>query len=145
MNEENKDKRLREGVRFRVGTDVTELPAEVPPFTARPTGAPVYHGFPLLPGSQKDGFVFGVITEPKGAAWGDAYVVAPDGSRAGIVWSLQGPAEVVVAPADAGRWGVYQFRFEPPVDSDEDLIRNFHSVLHRLKSFYDSAQPRNDR
>lgn len=53
----------------------TDLPA----FLAAPETAPAYHGFPLLADSEKEGFTFGVITEPVGADWGDAFVVAPDG------------------------------------------------------------------
>jgi hypothetical protein len=44
-------------------------------FIARPADAPVYYGFPLLPDSEKDGFVFGVITRSRTdapASWGDA-------------------------------------------------------------------------
>jgi hypothetical protein len=60
---------------------VSALPG-LPAFIARPADAPVYYGFPLLSDSEKDGFVFGVITGSRTdapASWGDAYVVAPDG------------------------------------------------------------------
>ena len=40
---------------------VSAIPG-LPAFIARPADAPVYYGFPLLPDSEKDGFVFGVIT-----------------------------------------------------------------------------------
>jgi hypothetical protein len=59
---------------------VSAIPG-LPAFIARPADAPAYYGFPLLPDSEKDGFVFCVITGPRAdapAAWGDAYVVAPD-------------------------------------------------------------------
>jgi hypothetical protein len=36
-----------------------------PAFIARPADAPVYYGFPLLPDSEKDGFIFGVITRSR--------------------------------------------------------------------------------
>jgi hypothetical protein len=111
-------------------------------FIARPAAAPAYYGFPLLPDSGKDGFVFGVITRSRTdapASWGDAYVVAPDGTRAGIVWRMKGPVTEVVFPPDAGRWGVYQFLFEHPVRSDADLIRNLHAILPRLKELHAAA------
>jgi hypothetical protein len=114
----------------------------MPAFLARPSGAPAYYGFPLLPNSEKDGFVFGAITRPHtgvSAVWGDAYVVAPDGSRAGIVWVTEGPVREVVFPPEPGRWGVYQFRFEQPVESDAELIRNLHAILPRLKELYAKA------
>lgn len=116
---------------------------DLPAFLAPPAGAPVYHGFPLLPNSEKDGFVFGAITRPRtgtSASWGDAYVVAPDGSRAGIVWVTKGAVTEVVFPPGPGRWGVYQFRFEQPVESDAELIRNLHAILPRLKELYAAAK-----
>ena len=111
----------------------------MPAFLAPPAGAPAYCGFPLLPNSEKDGFVFGAITRPRtgaSAVWGDAYVVAPDGSRAGIVWVTEGPVTEVAFPPEPGRWGVYQFRFEQAVESDADLVRNLHAILPRLKELY---------
>jgi hypothetical protein len=110
-----------------------------PAFLAPPVGAPAYH----LPNSEKDGFVFGAITRPPtgaSASWGDAYVVAPDGSRAGIVWATNGPLIEVALPPEPGRWGVYQFRFERPVESDAELIRNLHAILPRLKELYAAAK-----
>jgi hypothetical protein len=115
----------------------------MPAFMAPPAGAPAYYGFPLLPNSEKDGFVFGAITRSRtgtAASWGDAYVVAPDGLRAGIVWVTDGPVKEVVLPPEPNRWGVYQFRFEQPVESDADLIRNLHAILPRLKELYATAK-----
>lgn len=115
----------------------------LPAFLAPPAGAPAYYGFPLLPQSEKDGFVFGAITRPHAGAaatWGDAYVVAPDGSRAGIVWVTKGPVTELVLPPEPGRWGVYQFRFEQPVETDAQLIQNLHAILPRLKELYAAAR-----
>jgi hypothetical protein len=116
---------------------------DLPAFLAPPSGAAPYYGFPLLPKSEKDGFVFGAITRARAgtsASWGDAYVVAPDGSRAGIVWVTKGPVTEVVLPPESGRWGVYQFLFEQPVESDAQLIRNLHTILPRLKELYAAAK-----
>ena len=120
---------------------VSAIPG-LPAFIARPADVPVYCGFPLLADSEKDGFVFGVITRSRTdapASWGDVYVVAPDGTRAGIVWVMKGPVTEVVFPPEPGRWGVYQFLFEHPVRSDADLIRNLHAILPRLKELYAAA------
>src|ERR1700722_11422234 len=112
-------KRVIEGQVAREDPSAVSARPDLPAFLAPSAGSPVYHGFPLLPNSQKEGLVFGVITNPRpGATWGDAYVVAPDGSRAGM----------------------YQFHFEPPVDSDADLIRNLHAILPRLKELYAAAK-----
>jgi hypothetical protein len=107
--------------------------SDLPAFLAPPTGAPAYYGFPLLPNSEKDGFVFGAITRPRtgaSASWVDAYVVAPDGSRAGIMWVTKGPVREVVLPPEPGCWGVYQFRLEQPVESDAELIRPPAPLMH---------------
>ena len=60
----------------------------LPAFLARPAGVPVYHGFPVIDGAEGDGFRLGMITDflSESALEGDAYVIAPDGSRAGLVW-----------------------------------------------------------
>lgn len=135
-------KPLLEGQVAREDPDAVSAIPGLPAFIARPQGAPAYHGFPLLPDSEKDGFVFGVITKLRTdapASWGDAYVVAPDGTRAGIVWVVSGPVIEIVLPPEPGRWGVYQFLFEHPVLSDADLIKNLHAILPRLKELYAGA------
>ncbi len=129
-----------EGVSARTDRAAQSTDPGLPAFIARPKDAPVYHGFPILQGSQRDGFVFGVVTDPNGASWGDAYVIAPDGWRAGIVWQIRGDPDPLVCAPDAGRWGVYAFRFDPPMDSDKDLIRNLHAVLPQLKAYYAAAR-----
>ena len=113
---------------------------ELPAFIARPRGAPVYYGFPLLKNSECEGFTFGVITEPAGAEWGDAYVVAPNGSRAGIVWSIGPGKPRVVSQPDAGRWGVYAFYFEGPIAGVAELVSRLHSVVPALKAYYKAAE-----
>jgi len=129
-----------EGVRARVDPAAPSESPDLPVFIARPKDAPVYFGFPILEGSEQDGFVFGVITDPKGASWGDAYVIAPDGWRAGIVWQITGDPDPLVCAPSATRWGVYAFRFDTPMDSDQDLIRNLHAVLPQLKVYYAAAR-----
>jgi len=133
---------LHERQQVRVDESAESAQPELPAFLAPPKNAPAYHGFPLLDGSELEGFKFGAITEPNGAepaSWGDAFVVAPDGSRAGIVWQAKGkPTPVVCAPSP-GRWGVYAFRFTEPIRSEQDLVRNLHSVLPQLKAYYSAA------
>jgi hypothetical protein len=57
-----------------------------PAFIARPEGAPVYHGFVILDDIAIEGFTLGKLTdwEAEPCETGDAFVIAPDGSRA--VW-----------------------------------------------------------
>ena len=62
-------------------------PAE-PAFIAPPEGAPVYRGFVVLDDVAVDGFSLGKIKdfEVELCIDGDAFVIAPDGSRSGLVW-----------------------------------------------------------
>lgn len=123
----------------RVDPEAESTDPDLPPFIAVPPGAPAYYGFPVLQGSEIDGFTFGVITDPNdeaGATWGDAYVIAPNGSRAGIVWQAGAGDPTVICPPSEGRWGVYGFAFQEPIRSDQDLIAALHSVLPNLKEYY---------
>ena len=117
---------------------------KLPAFLARPKGAPVYHGFPVVPESGTDGWFFGAITEfidPVGCTDGDGYVIAPDGSRAGVVWDVGARDVREISPPDEGRWGVYQVWFPHPVHTIGDLVSNFRSVLPQLKEIYARVCP----
>jgi hypothetical protein len=61
-----------------------------PAFIAPPEGAPVYHGFVVLDDVIAEGFTLGKITdfEVEPSREGDAFVIAPDGSRPGLVWEV---------------------------------------------------------
>jgi hypothetical protein len=111
-----------------------------PAFLARPKDAPVYHGFPIVPETETDGWFYGAITEfedSNGCEDGDAFVVAPDGSRAGLVWSVgEGTISEICSP-DKGRWGVYQIWFPKVIKTKDDLIFNFQTVLPQLKEIYE--------
>jgi len=113
--------------------------ASLPAFVGRPAGAPVYHGFPLIPETECDGWIFGAITDfndPAGCEFGDAFVQAPDGSRAGIVWEVgQGEFSEVCKP-EPGRWGVWAVWFDSPVRNVEDFARAMQSVLPWVKEKY---------
>lgn len=128
------------GLPVRIDEAAESADPDLPAFLATPRGAPAYHGFPILADSECEGFTFGTITDPKGAEWGDAFVVAPNGSRAGIVWQLgEGESSVVVEPT-AGRWGVYSFNFSGPITTDQDLVRHLHAALPTLRDYYYAAE-----
>lgn len=103
----------------------------LPAFLSRPAGAPVYHGFPVLDGVEADGFRLGMITDflSEPALEGDAYVIAPDGSRAGLVWESGCAAyfEQVLAP-EQGRWGVWAVGLPLPMTTLEEA-RNYMAAL----------------
>lgn len=133
---------IRKGQALRADDTAKSINPELPVFIARPTSAPIYYGFPLLSNSEADGFMFGTITEPKGsepAEWGDAFVVAPNGSRAGIIWQTGDGEPYVVCEPSEGRWGVYGFHFKGPITSDAELVAHLRSILPKLKEFYRAA------
>lgn len=110
-----------------------------PAFVARPVDAPVYHGFRVLEDVTADGFTFGAITdfEAEPCDAGDAFVIAPDGSRAGLVWEVtEGSGERIeqVLPFDKERWGVWAVSFAYPMRNRADAHKNLAAVLAGLKA-----------
>jgi hypothetical protein len=107
-----------------------------PAFIARPEGAPVYHGFVVLDDVTVDGFTLGKITdfEAEPCDEGDAFVIAPDGGRAGLVWEVYDPPYFQeVSPIETSRWGVWGVGFRLPMDSRENARRNLESILPELR------------
>jgi hypothetical protein len=127
------------GRRITTDPNASSSDPSLPGFLARPAGSPVYHGFVVVPETCIDGWCLGVITEfedPAGCTGGDAFVIAPDGSRAGLVWEVGGePLQEIMAP-DSERWGVYAIWFPSPTRTVQDLVNNFRFVLPQLKEAY---------
>lgn len=124
-------------------TSAVSANPDLPAFIARPEGAPVYYGFSLIEETRTDGWCFGAITgfeDPNGCEWGDGFVIAPDGARAGIVWEVGEHEMQVIAAPDQGRWGVYAVWFPRRVKTVEDLVFNFRRVLPDLQRNYTEAQ-----
>jgi glycine/D-amino acid oxidase-like deaminating enzyme len=108
-------------------------------FRGWPKGSPAYSTFPVVPESETDSWFYGAITEfidPAGCADGDGYVIAPDGSRAGLVWDVGTGEPCEISPPDKERWGVYQVWFPQPIRSIDDLVSNFRAVLPQLKQIH---------
>jgi hypothetical protein len=107
-----------------------------PAFIARPKDAPVYHGFPVLSDVVVDGFTFGKITdfEIEPCTEGDAFVIAPDNSRAGLVWEVSEDSYFQeVCAADSARWGVWAVSFPHSMASRENVRKNLQHVIPQLK------------
>ncbi len=126
-----------QGKPLRLDTEAESADPSLPAFLARPDDAPVYHGFPLLEESRTaDGWCFGMISDPdcpEGRNWGDAFVVAPDNSRAGIIWHV-GPAEIEVSCAlTENRWGVYALGIPREVHSRQELVEQLQAWLPELR------------
>lgn len=112
-------------------------------FLLAPEDAPVYYGFPLIKETNREGFVFGAITdflEPdceEGCTFGDGFIQAPDGSRAGLIWITSSePYLRTKIEAEADRWGVFEVGFIQPIKKLDDLIINFETVLPLIKEKY---------
>jgi hypothetical protein len=111
-----------------------------PAFIAKPEGAPVYHGFLVVEESETDGWRYGAITEFIGAEYGDGFVIAPDGSRAGLVWEVgDGKFQTVMEP-EKHRWGVYAVWFPKEMKNVTDLVSNFQYVLPLLKRKFEEIR-----
>jgi hypothetical protein len=114
--------------------------SELSAFLAKPDGSPAYYGFPLLLESMTDGWCLGAITEyldPGGCDSGDAFIVAPDGSRAGLVWDVGVGNVSEICPPDKLRWGVYQVWFAQAIRTTDDLVGCFRKVLPQLQKVYE--------
>lgn len=124
---------------LRLDPDAESADPDKPAFLARPEGAPVYHDFPVVPESETDGWLYGAIDgyeldSPQ--IDGDGFVIAPDGSRAGIVWATDIPEFREISPPESGRWGVYEVCVPRPVGSVENLVFNFRAFLPALQKCY---------
>ncbi len=127
---------IRHGRLLAVDNKAKSASPTEPAFVARPEGAPVYHGFVVLDDVTVDGFTIGKITDwdAEPCETGDAFVIAPDGSRAGLVWEVCDPPyfqETMQIEAD--RWGVWGVGFALPMDSHENARKNLDSILPELK------------
>ena len=107
-----------------------------PAFVAKPTDAPVYHGFEILNDVVAEGFTLGKITdfEAEPCEEGDAFVVAPDNSRAGLIWGISEKAYFrEVLPPDAKRWGVWDVSLPNAMTSRENARKNLESIVPELR------------
>lgn len=83
-----------------------------------------------------EGFTFGKITdfEVEPSHEGDAFLVAPDNSRAGLVWEVVDKVSMSqICPLEADRWGVWAVSFPHPMNSRENVRRNLELILPTLK------------
>jgi hypothetical protein len=126
-----------QGKPLRLGLSAASADATLPAFLTRPPDAPVYYGFPLLEESRTDdGWCFGMISDPdcpEGRNWGDAFVVAPDNSRAGLIWHVGPPALEVSSEPGVDRWGVYTIGITREVHSRAELVEQLRAWLPELR------------
>jgi hypothetical protein len=98
-----------------------------------------YAMWPVIGEATTDGWQFGSLMGYVDQEWGDAFVQAPDGSRAGLVWVVRdGPVKQLLAPS-ADRWGVYDVAFPRRMKNVDDLVFNFRAVLPLLQRLHRDA------
>jgi hypothetical protein len=124
------------GQPLAIDPEAASTSPNAPAFIAPPEGSPAYHGFPLLQDVTVEGFTLGKISdfEAKPCSEGDAFVVAPDDSRAGLVWEVSQQSHFYeVLPFEAGRWGVWDVAFPHPMNTRENARKNLEFILPALK------------
>ncbi len=125
------------GLPLGLDPGATSASDDLPAFLARPDDAPVYHGFPIIESSMSDGFRLGMITDfvSEPTDYGDAFVVAPDNTRAGLVWESEVDSAYFteVLPPDDHRWGVWAAGTERPLRSEDDATAFLRSLLPELR------------
>ena len=146
-----------QGQSIHVDPDAESADPDLPAFIARPRSEPVYYGFPILDVEVEgfrlgaiSGFAFEEVGSPdEDGLDGDAYVIGPDGRRAGLVWDVE--EELVFAPIVGGivgrirrrlprrirrrgeRVGVYYVSFLRPMRSLEEARENLASIVPMLQ------------
>ncbi len=117
--------------------DADTTAADQPGFMAPPAGAPPYHGFRVLEEIEVDGFRLGAITDfvrRPDLDTGDGFVVAPDGSRAGLEWRRSTEAYLLeMAPFTPNRWGVWMVGMVHPMDGIDNARRNLAELVPLLE------------
>jgi hypothetical protein len=132
---------LPKGRPLAIDPEATSSSPTQPAFVARPIGAPVYHGFIVLEDVNVEGFIWGTITDFEAASCeaGDAFVIAPDGSRCGLVWKISAKQFFEqVCQFDQDRWGVWAVSFPYPMTDRNSARKNLATVLPDLKARWEA-------
>jgi len=115
----------------------------LPAFLAPPKDAPAYHGFLVVAESEVDGWLLGMITGF--GAEGDGFVIAPDGGRAGLVWTAEGAGYfqaggsafcTEVSGPDGRRWGVFAVGVPLPLRGPGDARVYLAALLPWLRPLW---------
>jgi hypothetical protein len=142
MADTGNDQSHREGRPLRLDGNAESADSSLPAFLSRPEGAPVYHGFPLLKGVEVDGFQLGMITDflDQQDTVGDAFVIAPDGSRAGLVWESEVDTSYFeeIRPPEEDRWGVWAVGLPLPMRTVKEAREYLGALVPDLRRIWEN-------
>jgi hypothetical protein len=84
------------------------------------------------PGAAVDGITLGMFASYDDC--GDAWVRAPDGGIATLIWEAGEPEyfKVVIEPEQGGRWGTYAVQLPLPLLDDSDAAVYLSHLLPEL-------------
>lgn len=110
-----------------------------PAFMAPPPGSQPYHGFLVLDEVSAEGFTWGAITMlGSPVATLDGFVVAPDGSRAGIEWRKSSESYVLkLADPTPERWGVWRAGFVDDIVDEPSAEAALRAVIDQLRAMWE--------
>ncbi|HET7691196.1 MAG TPA: hypothetical protein VFK41_12480 [Nocardioidaceae bacterium] len=96
------------------------------------------------PTAQVEGFELGMFVSYDDC--GDAWVKAPDGSVAGLIWETGEPAyfKVSIEP-DHSRWGTYAVQLPLPLTSDDEAAVYLASLIPNLRPRWQEWSRRRDQ
>lgn len=85
------------------------------------------------PEADVDGFTLGMFVSYDDC--GDAWVRAPDGGVATLIWETGSPSyfRESISPEPDGRWGTYAVQLDLPLTSDEDAVAYLTALLPELR------------
>jgi len=137
------DQSASRGLPLRLDPSAQSASDELPAFLAPPPDAPPYYGFPVFEDVTVDGWTLGLISDSFSdrSDWGDAFVIAPDGRRAGLVWQTEGaPFFESYIGNEGQRFGVFGMGVENPPYSPEEGRAFLREVLPRVKAEWEAAK-----
>lgn len=149
MGDSKGDDERFKGRPLRLDENAESIDGRQPAFLAPPEGAPVYHGFPILEDVEVEGFRLGMITDFLAArdTLGDAFVVAPDGSRCGLIWESEVDPSYFAAsqplkPREVGRWGVWNVGLPLPLTTIEEARSYLEALIPDLRREWEAWRER---
>jgi len=94
---------------------------------------PYFGERPAYPEATVDGFTLGTFVSYDDC--GDAWVRAPDGGIATLIWESGLPSYflVVIPPDPAGRWGTYAVQMDLPLTTNAEAEAYLRALLPELK------------